>query len=178
MWKAALFLCLLIPALSRGEETRILYKPAVLTMPGEIAYKKGGLNYSLSGEISFRWDESTLLTIRLWKKNGWFADASNKADQMMGRAEFFDEQGRSVPSWSVVTVPPPPSGEAIIQPGEKKTFGFFVWNQYPQFPGPGKYYVVAEFWDASTGKTRIVFKTAKRWFTVVEEPPDPKKQKL
>ena len=154
-----------------------MYKSAVLIMPEEVVCKIGSAAYELSGEMSFRWDEPIPLTIRLWRK-GWGPKDSDKADQLMGHAVFFDEEGNEVPQWSVVTSPPPSTGEAVIQSGEHRKFGFFAWNQYAQFPRPGKYCVVAEFWGAAMGKTTVVFRTARRWFRVVEAPPDPKKEKL
>lgn len=119
----------------------------------------------MSGEIGFRWDGEEPLKISVWedKKTG-------KPDQLLIDIEIFDEHGRLLEQQLFVSIPPMPSGEAIIARGEYRQFGAFVWNGSVQFLQSGNYYAIAVFNSAWTGKTNVVFTTNKRWFRVIEAP--------
>ena len=161
--KSTLWLCLLLPTICFGEG--ILHKTAVLILPDEIECRSGSGQF-LSAEMGFRWDETAPLKI-----NVWWNSKSGKSDELLGDIEVFDEGGRKLDRQFFVSIPPMPSGELIINRGEYKRFGVFVWNGSVVFPRPGNYYAIATFDSAWTGKTNVVFTTNKRWFKVIEAPP-------
>ncbi len=65
-----------------------------------------------------------------------------------------------------------PDGEMVINRGEYKRLGLFIWNGGAVFPGPGNYYAIATFSDAWTGDTNVMFTTGKRQFKAVEAQKD------
>ena len=146
-----------------------MHKTAVLILPDQVECKSG-TGYSLSGEIGFRWDGPEPLKINVWQ-NPKSRKASDATNHLLGDLVVFDELGRKLEQLIFMSIPPIPDGERIINRGEYRRFGFFIWNGSVVFPRPWNYYAVATFAEAWAGKTNVVFTTSKRWFKVVEAPP-------
>ena len=120
--------------------------------------------------MAFRWDEPNPLKIWVWR-DPESKKESDTPNHLQGDLEVFDETGEKLEQHFFVSMPPPPDSEIVINGGEYRRFGFFIWNGSVVFPRPGTYYAVATFRHAWTGKINVVFTTSKRWFIVGEAPP-------
>ena len=162
-----LWFSLLLPVICVGSD--ILHKRAVLILPDQIECTLGR-SYYLSGKIGFHWDETDPLKIDAWHSPDSKHEAG-KPDHLRGILAVCDEDGKELELHYFVSIPSPPDGEEIIFSGERRQFGFFIWNGGVAFSRPGNYYAIATFSSARSGKTQVVFTTSKRWFKVVEAPP-------
>lgn len=127
-------------------------KSALLLLPEVISSR-----VSLKVSVEFRWDEDTPMTLDAFSNGGRLCTN--------GSIEIFDENGKEVPIFYPVSMPPLPTMKKEVRKGEVLKIGLYLMGS-PQFPRPGRYYAIATFSEAFSGESNLRFTTKKRWFEV------------
>lgn len=142
---------------SSGRAAAQIEKPALLLVPETISLRE-----NLNAIVAFRWDEDMPVTLDTWSHGGRLST--------LGAIEVFDEKGNEVPQFHALSMPLIPTGKKEVKKGELLKIGLYLMESV-LFPGPGNYYAVATFSNASSGGTNVRFTTKKCWFHVTNASP-------